>query len=443
MSVRKPVVLGIDLGTSSMKCVAARVADGAILERTTRDYLWTVGSPVTDADYFDVLHDLIRDVQERFEIRAVAVSTQMYSLITSSGNVLGWNAAWASDPDRLRQIHRELPGTGAQPDPIFPVFKLADTASLLPYGLKAAVMKHLCGRLVVDPAEASATGLYDVQRMRWIDPLPVERIGHKDLPEVLPHDQVAGAVRTDLGFRDSFLVAPGLGDGVSASWRGSSTALTAANLGTSVAVRSIQSMPARSDLPYEETKNSREWVFRLDSERVVRGGISRAGFGVIERFRKAGYPLEAPESYADTGTSPLFLPWLEGIQWPVWDSRRHSELLRFKPEHGFREIADAVWLSIVYMVAWMIEHIATEGKCLVAGGGVMEKGFLEALSRCVTRTLLIPEKAEFFAAEGAALSAAASLGHEMPTCTHISRALHPSNERDAGFNEWMMIASRS
>lgn len=437
MTPRAPVIIGIDIGTSSTKYVVVALQNGGILERVTRSYPWSPGSPVRTTDYVHVLESVIRETQERFEIRAVAVSTQMYSLVTSDGHVIGWNAAWKTDPGRLDTIFAKLPGTGAQPDPIFPVFKLADTTGLRPYGLKAAVMQHLCGRLVVDPAEASATGLFNVHTMQWIDPVPVPGVTVQDLPDVAPHDEVAGTVRRELGFRDPFSVVPGLGDGVSASYRSAEKAETAANLGTSVAVRSLGPAPAHSG------KQSREWSFRLDRDRVVTGGISRAGFGVIERFRAGGLPVACPPVQEGRGGAPLFLPWLEGIQWPLWDARQSSRLHRFGPDHGTAEIGSAVWLSIVYMVAWMMEEIGTSSSCLVAGGGVMEPGFLKVLSRCVHRTLLVPDKAEFFAAEGAALSATHALGHDISLETVITRELSPSSERDDQFTEWKEIASRS
>lgn len=421
------------MGTSSTKAVIASPSTGMVLDRYSTGYTWTPGSSVTVEDYWAVISQELYRLQDVYTIRSIAVSTQMYSLIAPDGRVVGWNSPWTASSEQLTQWMRSLPGSGAQPDPIFPVFKLLDGADLLPFGLKAALMEKLTGTRAVDPAEASATGLYNVESQCWIDGFQPHFVQNEKLPEVVPHDSVVGTVTNEHRFRDSFQVVPGLGDGISASYRGWSQGSSAANLGTSVAVRTI--------LPLIKGERNDQWRFRLDGDHVVYGGISRAGFGVFQRFRDAGYPVKQP--VRNDRDLPLFFPWLEGIQWPLWDSRRTSSLLGFGPHHSLGEISAAVWQSVVYMVASMIEGITRDASCLVAGGGVLEQGFLEALAKCVTRELKVPEHAEFFAAEGAAQSALSALNaNPLPEPTVI-RTLSPVSQRDTGFSQWSQIAWRS
>ncbi len=433
MSRRREAVVGLDVGTSSTKVAIACPSTGIILDRATAEYAWAAGAAVTVEDYWRVLYQEIRRLQDDYAIQAIAVSTQMYSLVAPSGAVVGWNTPWKASPEQLRQWMGVLPGTGAQPDPIFPVFKLLDGADLLPYGLKAALMARLTGTRVVDPAEASATGMYDVERGRWIENIPLSVLQRESLPELVPHNAVVGTVAPEHRFRDPFRVVAGLGDGVSASYRGRDCGGTAANLGTSVAVRAI--------LPLTTGSRADQWRFRIDNDHLVYGGISRAGFGVLQRFRDGGYEVMEPADARED--LPLFLPWLDGVQWPLWDSQRTSALLRLKPAHGTKEIGAAVWQSVVYVVASMIEEISPDTSCLVAGGGVLEPGFLEALSRCVTRELVVPEHAGFFAAEGAAQSALSALGGQTLPPPALTQALPPSSQRDAAFQEWIQIALRS
>ena len=439
MDTRPAAVLGLDVGTSSTKCVLASPDQPLILERATAGYPWRAGSPVTVDDYWSVVHREITRIEQQYAVQAVAVSTQMYSLIAVDGTVIGWNAPWTGDPAAFRSSLEALEGTGAQPDPIFPVFKLLGGAEFHPWGLKAALLKRLSGVLAVDPAEASATGMYDVCRQRWI-PAMADRYGRTDsLPEVVAHNNTVGTVLPELHFRDQFMVVPGLGDGVSASFRGWPLGSTAANLGTSVAVRAIHSTEKGSERNNEHPNGRHnQWQFRLDERHVVYGGISRAGFGVLQRFRDARYPV-APQQRP----LPLFFPWLEGIQWPLWDPTQPPALVGLEPHHSFEDIGSAIWQSVVYMVAAMIEEISTDTYCLTAGGGVLEEGFLEALSRCVTRTLAVPDHAEFFAAEGAAQSALEALGSSALPPPTLTGEVPPSEVRDTAFHEWNQIAWRS
>ena len=73
MSTRKETVVGLDIGTSSTKCVLVSPDTGTVIERTTAGYPWDAGSPVTVDDYWSVVQREITRIEERYPLQAVAV----------------------------------------------------------------------------------------------------------------------------------------------------------------------------------------------------------------------------------------------------------------------------------------------------------------------------------------------------------------------------------
>ncbi len=450
MHSRPPVVLGLDVGTSSLKYVAYQIDTSEVRVRATHAYSGHGGRAVHLTDYISAIDEAIVVVSEENEIRAVAFTTQMYSLVTGTGSVVGWDSPWKLAPHLGNEFREVCPASGAQPDPIFPIFKLADIdeqrrrgISLLPYGIKAALIEHYSGRRVVDMSEASATGIYDVRANRWCERYAAWGVPIGDLPMIVRHDERIGVVRKEFGFTDHFAIVPGLGDGVSASVRGAEYATVAANLGTSVAARAIVNFPVTATVPTEvDTDNDQaHWVFRIDEHRAVRGGISRAGFGMLDQFRSAGYAVDA----FTKGPEPLFVPWVFGVQWPLWDTRAVPALIGVGPDTSHNAIGSAIRRSVAFGIAWMIEsHLPSDGTtpCLVAGGGTGHQLFMDDLAGCVPVPMILPDGADYFAAEGAALSAANAIGNPVELPRPSAKTIQPTGTLTEQFEKWKTVASR-
>lgn len=450
MGGRTPVVLGLDVGTSTLKYAALSVDASGDPMRATLPYSTASGRTAHLSDYVKTIDAAIGSVGEEHEIRAVAFTTQMYSLMTETRSVVGWSVPWELPPGLSDSFREACPCCGAQPDPIFPIFKLADideqrrrAISLLPYGIKAALIEHYGGRRIVDMSEASATGMYDVRANRWCEGLEAWGVRITELPEVVRHDERVCSIRKALGFRDRFTIVPGLGDGVSASVRGADHATVAANLGTSVAARAIAPYPV-STIPtasHGSDDDHVHWVFRIDENRVVRGGISRAGFGMLDRFRRAGYAIDA----FNKGPEPLFVPWVSGAQWPLWDTRAVPALFGVWPDTSHIAIGSAIRRSVAFVVVWMIEsHLAGDGavECLITGGGTRHELFMDDLAGCVPVPMIVPAGADYFAAEGAALSAANAIGSYVDLPRPSARTIQPTGTLTEQFKKWKTVASR-
>ena len=81
--MKKEVSLGLDVGTSAVKCTAVELATGAMAGyrrlEYQRDDLDTGIVPVSM--YVDVVKQLLDSLTQEFTVRSLAITTAMYSVV--------------------------------------------------------------------------------------------------------------------------------------------------------------------------------------------------------------------------------------------------------------------------------------------------------------------------------------------------------------------------
>lgn len=357
-----PVVLGVDLGTTATKVVAAD-ATGHIDGIAERPYPLTTGphgEATQDADeVLAAARSAIAECAHGRNVVALSFSAAMHTLLPldAGGRPLSPALSWADR--RAAGIAREwrAPGgpalelhraTGTPVHPMSPLVKLAWFARTEPdlraahwVGVKDYVLAALTGRLATEHSCASGTGLLDIHTLSWHEPsLALAGIGVAQLPDLLaPTDQLALAA--PIGALPAGLpVIAGGGDGPLANLGTGATVpgMAALSLGTSGALRAIHPAPGVDD-------RGRVFCYALaDSLWAVGGAISNGG--VVASWASGTFGLPVAELLAEAATADpaglVALPYLLGERAPWWDPDLTAVLIGLRRDHGRAAITRAM-----------------------------------------------------------------------------------------------------
>jgi len=438
--MKKEVSLGLDVGTSAVKCTAIELATGDVVGyrrvEYPRDDLDTGIVPVSM--YVDVLKQLLDGLTQEFTVRSLAITTAMYSVIGVRDGVqyaYQWNCPWERNLEAEREVRGLLDVSGCYMDILYPVYKLMTAKvrgdnSLKPYGFKECLIESLIGERVIDFGTSSASGLLDIRKKEWNRPL-MDKLGFRDeeLPRLEHHNVGVGETTVN---GQKILVVPGLGDGISASYAGKGTSEVAANLGTTMAARELSTTVRHNGA-------DRLWTLIVDKSRYVNGAISSNGGSVLNWARKANWPID--EVRVQRG-GERFYPWLHGERTPFWSADLRGTVTGMDMRTDNASLSSAILKGVAFTISRMINGIARargdNADVIVAGGGVHISELVRVIQGSVDVPLTIVSSFDYLASEGAALSAGEALdvpptdfGHE------IERVLEPTGEFRDDYETWI------
>lgn len=442
--MRKEVSLGLDVGTSAVKYTAIDLSTGGVVAQRRVEYARTDAAVgvVPMRMYTEALEHLLSELAREFIVRSVGLTTAWYSVIspTNDGEVVyQWNSLWDRNLDAERELQGFLDVSGCHVDILFPVYKMM-TAHVLrnqafkPYGMKESLIGWLTGERATDYSTASASGLLDIRKRDWNQPL-LEKLGfpREQMPRLLRHN--VGAGRTKVG-GESILVVPGLGDGGSASYACKAVSEVAANIGTTMAARELSPVIRHSS-------PDRTWTFVVDESRFVNGGISSNGGSVLEWARKTHWAID--DVHVRQG-GERFYPWLHGERTPYWSADLRGSFTGIDVHTDMSTLAAAMVKGVAFTLSRMINAMSHARSCpsgvVVAGGGVRLSEMLRVVRGSVSVPLTILKDFDYLASDGSALSAAEALGVSLSLDQEVDRVLEPDGEFQADYEAWIAEADR-
>ncbi|WP_308466020.1 xylulokinase [Rathayibacter soli] len=352
-----PAVIGIDLGTSSVKVIAV-AQDASVLGRTRRSY--PTARPVAGAaeqspkDWLNALKSALGElagVVDPQRWAAFGLSAMLPTLVEldAVGNPVGPAITWEDgraegEGARLRELLGPDHGyrlTGARIDGryLLPMHerrrasaghgyagaeRARDDADLTIAGAKDYLFQALTGELLTDPSTAAGFGCFDIGAGRWDDTARA-LLGDVRLPEIaasgrwlplraeLADSLGCGRVPVVLGAADSVLGAYGLG--VTAAGQ------TAYIAGTSTVILTVSRQPVFDREQRFLVTPMAEVGYGLEMDLLATGS---ALAWLAELLGLSGGPAElvALASDAPASAAPVFLPYLApGEQGALWDPR--------------------------------------------------------------------------------------------------------------------------
>ncbi|HEY8348068.1 MAG TPA: gluconokinase [Symbiobacteriaceae bacterium] len=385
-------VIGADIGTTSAKAILFDL-DGRIVASHSVEYpLYTPRPGWAEQDPVEILEAVVQSIRETVaaarvdpaQVAAVGFSSAMHSLIPLDGQFqpLGRALIWADNraAEQANRIKREMGGheiyrrTGTPIHPMSPLTKLLWIKEQQPdlfqrarywAGLKEFVLHRLTGQWVMDIGLASATGLFNLERLDWDEEaLALTGVRREQLPNPVDTTHVLRGVKPDyaraMGLPAGVVLVAGAGDGTlsnlgtGAIERG----VVAATIGTSGAIRQVTNRPVTDP-------SGRTFCYALTRNHWVVGGAISNGGIVLRWFRDnfAGEektvarllgedPYDVITRYAarvEPGAGGLILlPFLSGERAPYWNANARGVLFGLALHHTRAHMARAVLESVIY-----------------------------------------------------------------------------------------------
>jgi xylulokinase len=438
------VLLGLDLGTSSVKAVLLS-EDGGALGESSASYPvrsprsgWAESSP---DEWWNAVVEATRTAvgKRGAQVAALGLSAQMHGVVLADdrGRPLRPAVLWADarsgeqlvayrelDEDARRRLANP-PAVGmAGPSLLWLRDHEPDVYASARWALqpKDWLRLRLTGEVAAEPSDASATLLYDLRSDGW-DYLVVEALGLRPdlLAPLVASAAIAGTLTEkaagSLGLRAGLLVAAGAADAAAAMLgcgllQPGSVQLTVGTGGQIVAPRSS---PERD--PHERTHLYRAAAPGLWYSMAA---IQNAGLALEWARRVLGASWE--EVYEEAFAVPpgaggvAFLPYLSGERTPRFDPGARGAWTGLGLDHGSGHLLRAVLEGVAFALREGLDALEDVGtpvpELRLAGGGTANEPWRRLLADVLGRPLrLLPNAvASVASARGAALLAGVASG---------------------------------
>lgn len=408
-------ILGIDIGTTSVKAVAFEENGRILAHATTKLTLISLEETAGEQDPYEVYEkllgvivDVLRSVRDQnFYVQLVGCSAAMHSIMPVSadgqplGNALTWldgrafkeaNQIWQEENGR--ELYRK---TGTPIHAMSPMVKLVWMQRNKPeifhaaskfVSLKEWVWYQWFGVWEVDQSMASASGLLNIRSRQWDDDaLSFLQIHLNKLSKVVPTSHVRqGCVDTRLlteGITSTTRFHIGASDGVLASLGVGAVenGVMALTMGTSIAIR-IKSDEVQT---HEEI---RSFCYILDDQRYIIGAPSNSGGIVLgwvfQNFIKGLSSIEEAICAAEKmDVENLYcLPYISGERAPLWNSEVKASFIGLSHQHTslhiMRSAIEGVLLNAYWISAELFAQVG-KPKLLIASGKLFEMGWVRQL----------------------------------------------------------------
>lgn len=421
-----PVVLGVDLGTTATKVVAAGT-DARVLHTTERGYpLRTDESGEATQDAAEVLRAAIEALadcaawarEQGHEVAGLSFSSAMHTLVglDSRGEpatrAFNWADTRAADvaarlraePETSSALHRAT-GTPVHTQSV--MVKLAwltsggaDIGEVERWcALKDFVVTAFTGEFVTEHSLSSGSGLQDMHSLTWHEPaLEVAGIRAEQLPELRePTASVplAPQVAEAVGLPAGLPVVLGGGDGPLANLGVGAVApgVAALSLGTSGALRVTRDKPGVDD-------RCRTFSYAIaDGLWVIGGAVSNGG--VAGQWAAEAFGVDVADLLDEAAQVPagadglMALPYLLGERAPWWEPGLTGAFLGLRRSHGRAEMTRAVIEGVAQQLALVRDAVTESGAEVRAvratGGGFRSRIWAETIASALNMNLDLAE----------------------------------------------------
>lgn len=386
-----PVVLGVDVGTTSTK-VLAMGRDGQEIAIASHGYPLDEPSPGRAEQDPDVIAAAalagVRDVTAaiRRPVAGLCLSTAMHGLIALDAHdrPLTPLVTWAdqraeAQAERLRaeapHLHRR---TGTPLHAMSPLAKLVWFRENEPdvvrrahrwVGSKEYVLARLCGVLAVDHSAASTSGLLDLSGLRWdAEALDLAGVRPEQLGDLHETTDVLPRLRSDtaaaVGLPVETPVVVGATDGPLAALGLGAVApgVASCSIGTSAALRVTVDRP-------QVDEAQALFCYALTRDRWSVGGAVNNGGSVLDWLRAvlAAEASETEDLLAAAAVVPpgaeglVMLPYLLGERAPRWRGAPRGAYVGLTRGHGRGHLVRAALEGSCLQLALVLQTLRAAG----------------------------------------------------------------------------------
>ena len=432
-SGRTPALLGLDLGSSSLKALLLSL-DGRVLAERSSGYPTLAPGPgwaEQDPEAWWLAagrasREALEGAREPVEVIGIGLSGQMHTvvLLGEDGRPVRHAVTWMDTRavELLPTIAATIDEAGLRRELANPVVLGLSLPPLLwlqahePAAFAAArtllsakdtLRLRLTGIVGSEVTDASATLLFDVAARRWsvataeafgLDPDILPPLG---TPDALAGRLTAGAAR-HLGLQAGIPVAFGAGDQQAAAVGTGTVRPGQAQLMVGTGAQAL----LVSGTPPSGAEADRLHAFCHVHGWLLQASVNNAGVA-LERARSL-LGLDWQELYGTLqggpASAPIFLPFLTGERTPLMKGYARGGWLGIEPSHDRTALARAAVAGVVAAIADGLGALTGVGEQPIraAGGGMRDPAFAQAVADASGHTIDVLDAAAASAA-GAAL----------------------------------------
>ena len=441
-------LLGIDLGTSSVKAVL--VDDrGRLLKTGSREY--AIHSPrpgraeQSTEEWWNSTVCAVREAVEGREasVQAVGLSGQMHGTVLVDGkhNPIGPAIIWVDQrsieevdeftslagKDLLAGAAGTAPAAGFMGPTLLWIKRF--TPDILDRSMNCLLPKdflrlRFTGECATESSDASSTALFDITKRTWSS----EIIGRVGLPEtlfppVLEPEQIAGQLKreaaNELGLPAGIPVSAGCADQVA---QAVGNGLIEPGKG-SVTVGSGGQIFIPVERPVKNEKLNLHVFCHAPTNRwYIMGAMLTAGLSLrwfrdllgLSGEENAYEKLSSLAGGVAAGSEGiLFLPYLAGERSPLMDPLARGSFVGLTLRHGQGHVSRAIMEGVAYALRQVLETISElsvpVGNLLAAGNGLESSVWRQIMADVLNRPLSLSREGEQ-AGRGAAMIAGIGAG---------------------------------
>lgn len=452
-------VLGIDVGTGSVKAVAVNLQCESF-ETSQQYYSFSSTKPgyheQDPEQIWEAFLACIKDVIHKIgsQPMAISLSSAMHSLLAVDNDCkpLSLMMTWADSrsSDIAQRLQHSAEGLAIYMDTGTPLHAMSPLCKLIwikenqPDLLEKAykfisIKEYLWHKLFqeykVDYSIASCTGLFDINKLSWHqNALALIGIDELVLSEPVPTDYTKEFRTEHQNSELKFLQAGvqftiGASDGCLANLASMANkpGVAVMTIGTSGAIRiaSKRSLPNEKSMPFS---------YILDRETFICGGPINNGGIALQWWLKnitQGKPTEDSydELFKQVGEVPagseglIFLPYLTGERAPIWDSKSCGTFFGIKLQHGQEHFSRAVLEGICYAMKDVLDTVQQNAEPItqinISGGFVKSDIWVQTLADITEKKLVVVQTEDASSVGAAFLSMKAlKLIQEYPTSNY-------------------------
>lgn len=436
-------MIGIDIGTTSTKAVLFSTQGRPIISESVEYPLYTPTPSVAEQDpdqIFNAVIQVINGVVKNSalgasDVAGVCFSAAMHSLIVmdSGGRPLTRCLTWADNRSRTwaQKIKEDMNGhdvyrrTGTPIHPMSPLAKITwlrhEREAIFVkadkfISIKEYVFYRLFKQYIVDYSIASATGMFNLQKLNWDrEALQIAGISTERLSEPVPATTIVrGLSASDAAalhlHRDTPFVI-GASDGVLSNLglNAIDKETVAVTIGTSGAVRTMvdrpNTDPEERTFCYVLTEN--EWVI---GGAVNNGGIAlrwlrdQLAIAEFEAAYKQGVDvydlLTRMASEVQPGSEGLiFHPYLTGERAPLWNEDARASFFGLGLHHQKKHLVRAVLEGVIYNLFSVLQALeevtgTIPNKMMATGGFARSSLWRQMMADIFDHKVIVPESYE-------------------------------------------------
>ncbi len=460
-------ILGIDIGTGSVKAVAVNLDSVPISVSQSHYPTYSPKPGYSEQNpelIWEAFKNCLKEIVEKLgeEPTAVCFSSAMHSLIPidKHGTALSPMTTWADSRSdeiayRLKESPqgREIYETSGMPlHAMSPLCKIIWLREKTPgifdqthkfISIKEYIWFKLFGEYIIDYSIACATGMFDISGLKW-SPVLLRLAGIRDdqLSKPVNTSYIADKSCSLAGIAGNFSKTKfvvGASDGCLANLGSFAIqpGTAAVTIGTSGAVRKASTKPIFNH-------EAMTFSYYLDENTFICGGPVNNGGNVLQWLihdflnktvdeQAFEQVFEQLEHIASGANGLLFLPYLNGERAPIWDTKSSGAFIGIRSAHTQAHFCRAVLEGICYALYDVL--LAVEGssdsinQINMSGGFVNSDIWMQLLADVTGRRLFLLQT-EDASAIGAAFMAVKALGlnngeYPGPPKGNVVRSIEP------------------